>query len=470
MQACSFEDGFDHIDADFSSHTDVLTRSDCSEKNLYASSILKDKIITEEFVPVILSDFIDKSLFKDVDRYSIQKVSKGNKNLMYVVNFDKGGWVIISGRFNVDNIILASGSEGYFDPNQIDCPEVRFWLEMTEEMIEQEMIDDEDNTPNEILRSGPYDNETYVWVRFILEPQYSTTYNYSNLDHLVVTKWGQCEPWNYLCPLYNSTLCPLGCTAVAVGQMLYYLHDHITLPSGLFHTVVPYYYYHYNSSGYYCTSSVNRSNYTANSPRWALMETTNPGVLTSGVQYVGDLLIDIADRAESVFRLDGTAGHTSTALFSNYFGISCTKSNFSQSTVVSSLNDSLPVLVSAKISNNSNADGHEWIIDGYNSSHTVMDSRYRWRMVPPDSLSYYDPYAYDYVYTENEMHQFFPDVIEDEIIHEYSSFINYSYRMNWGWHDNQNSNDYDNALYSFGNWNVGQNNLNYQVKIYHNFH
>ena len=45
MQACSFEDGFDHIDADFSSHTDVLTRSDCSEKNLYASSILKDKII-----------------------------------------------------------------------------------------------------------------------------------------------------------------------------------------------------------------------------------------------------------------------------------------------------------------------------------------------------------------------------------------------------------------------------------------
>lgn len=39
-----------------------------------------------------------------------------------------------------------------------------------------------------------------------------------------------------------------------------------------------------------------------------------------------------------------------------------------------------------------------------------------------------------------------------------------------GWHDNRNSYDYDYGLYSFGNWDAGQHDLNYQIKIYHGFH
>ena len=470
VYACSEELTMSDNTSPVNQESVIKTRGDVPFQDPSVSAFIKGKKVTREFVPVILERSLDKTEFKDIDEYTLTTVTKDGRELIHVANFEKGGWAIVSGRFQTENQILAYGAEGEFDPNNIESPEVRFWLEMAEAMVENEMIEDEENDFEEMLRSGPYDNEPYVWVRFILDPQYFTTYNYSIVNHLVVTKWGQNEPWNYLCPYFGDVLCPLGCTAVAVGQMLYYLHGHIAFPSGLYHTIIPYYDYHYNSSDAYCTSSVIRSNYYSNSTRWASMATTNPGVLTTGVQYVGDLLIDIANRAESVFRIDETSGNTSTSLFSNYYDIYCTKSNFSQSTVVSSLNNSMPIMVSAKTSNSSNADGHEWIIDGYNSTYTVEDRRYKWRMVPPDSLSYFALYSYDYIYTEAEKQQFFPEVIEDEIVHEYSSFINYYYKMNWGWHDNRNSYDYDNGLYSFGNWDAGQHDLNYQIKIYHGFH
>ena len=452
----------------------VETRSDIEAPTISDFENNSTKaIIIQDNIPSIIRGFINQRGEDGQIIQTIKTIRKRDLNLAYAVNFKNGGWVIIAGISPRDKSpILAYSESGYFDPDSINNPGEAFWLEMNLIRLEQEMIDYQREEPS-VPRSTLYD-DPYVWVRFILGQDYSTTNNYSNVNHLIETKWGQNDPWNYKCPILNGTLCPLGCTAVAVGQMLYYLNDYNGSPSGLYHTIIPSYTYHNNNSGSYFTLTVTRTNYYSNSPRWASMATINPGSVTTSVEYVGDLLIDIADRAGSQFTLNSTSGETSTALFSNYYGISCTMSNYSQSTVINSLNDSIPVLVTAKISNSPGAKGHEWIIDGYNSSLTTVDHRYKWRMVPPDSLSYYGSSSYDYVYTESEMQQFYPNVIENEIIHEYSEFITYLLRMNWGWHDNQNiyndyNDDYDNRLYAMGAWNGGGYDLNYQIKIYHNF-
>ena len=62
---------------------------------------------------------------------------------MHVANFDKGGWAIVSERFQEGDLILAFGAEGEVDPDNIESPEFRFWLERAELMLEQEMIEDE---------------------------------------------------------------------------------------------------------------------------------------------------------------------------------------------------------------------------------------------------------------------------------------------------------------------------------------
>ncbi|MBQ6301148.1 MAG: C10 family peptidase [Bacteroidales bacterium] len=451
-------------------HSSVLNIIDSSSRH-------RSLIINQKNIHSIVQGFINTKVANEASIERITPIRKRGRDLAYAIDFKNGGWAIIAGISPVDRSpVLALSESGYFDKDKSFNPEESFWLETTMDIIEQAMIEYQ-NEEKSVNRSFTYD-DPYVWVRFILDPDYSTINNYSNLDHLIVTKWGQGDPWNYKAPSLNGSYCPVGCTAVAVGQMLYYLHNRIGKPSGLYHSIFPTYYCYFDFSGYYFESDVTRSNYISISPRWASMATINPGYLTTSVEYVGDLLIDIADRADAKFRLSSTSATLPTSLFSS-FGISCTKSNYSESTVINSLNDSIPVIVGALVSNDPDTTGHVWIIDGYNSSLTIVDHPYKWRMVPPDSLSYYSSTSYDYVFTEREMQQYYPDVIEDEIIHEYTYTSSYLYRMNWGWHDNQHTylnyyDDYDNRLYSYGYWDIEDyiNHVytyNYNIKIYHSF-
>ncbi len=443
----------------------ISTRSTIKEENNEMLCERKSKILKNN-IPAILSGFMIGDDVKRSQGYSINSVSNDRGDILHIVNFNSGGWAMVSGIYRDDSPILARSDSGTFDPDHIDNPEIAFWFERVKDAIEKELsIIENDGLESQSIRSINYD-DPYVWVRFPLGEQYSTVNNYSNLNHLTQTQWGQDEPWNYLCPAYGNDLCLLGCTPVAVGQLLYYLNGYLGKPSGLYHSIIPTYTYHYSSSGSYVTSTITRSNYNSPSTRWSDMPLSSPGYLSTEVQYVGDFLIDIANRASSKFypRSQGTEGSTSTSLFSNYYNISCSKSNtYVESTVINSLNTSIPVLVSGA---DSTYGSHEWLIDGYNSSLTNVDHLYKWRMVPPDSLNYYYN-QYDLVYTEQEMQQFYPDVIENEIIHEYSSYITYMLRMNWGWNGSHLSD-----LYSMSplGWNVDLYHLKNNVHFYYNFH
>ena len=71
------------------------------------------------------------------------------------------------------------------------------------------------------------------------------------------------------------------------------------------------------------------------------------------------------------------------------------------------------------------------IIDGCKKEVSMTDHMYKWVTMPTDSLQFYNNINYNYVFTESQMQQFYPDVVENQIDHEYSySSPSYHYRMN----------------------------------------
>ncbi len=88
-------------------------------------------------IPDILHGWMDPNneVFDGIDRekYSVITVSEEGYNLIYVVNFDDGGWVLISA-IMLDNgpILGFSGKSDitqYYDPNNIKAPAAIFLFE-----------------------------------------------------------------------------------------------------------------------------------------------------------------------------------------------------------------------------------------------------------------------------------------------------------------------------------------------------
>lgn len=436
IQGCTYKDNPSPVEQTTVRTLSSLTKS-VADRN---ASVVKEKpkVITRDALNDILSKGLGETSIKDTRRYSLKTISDEDTPIIHSVNFNDGGWALVAGRELPNNQIIAYGEEGAFDPDNIESPEVRFWFRMTKASLKQtfEIADREAESQigtalgqeeeESFLDSFSYD-DPYVWVRLYLG--YENSNIVTNLYHLTETKWGPDYPWNYKCPSFNNSQCYIGCMTVAVAQLLYYLHYNLGTPSGCYHTVDTS--YTWNNAGYY-TSNLTRGNYTAPSPRWDAMAKTNPYLLNTSTQYVGDLMIDVADRLGTRFDASGGAADFSTSVFP-YYNINCSSvQQYNSSQTITQLNNSLPVLVSGKESNN--ADGHAWLIDGYKKTITRTDHQYKWVTMPPDSLQYYNNINYNYVFTEAEMQQFYPDIEENEIVHEYSySTPSYLLRMNWGW-------------------------------------
>lgn len=416
---------------------------------------VKRAIISKEDLDDILSRNLGGTAIKDIMHYSSKTISEDGLLLLHSVSFEEGGWALVAGRELSQNQIIAYGEEGSFDPDNIESDEVRFWFNMTKSTLKHafERADKDVDYPADIESlvkdkenrsySFSYD-DPYVWVR--LDMGSENTNIVTSLNHLTETQWGQNYPWNYKCPSINGVRCPLGCTAVAVAQMLYYLHYNIGTPSGCYHTVDTS--YTWNNEGYY-TSNLIRSNYTAPSSRWNIMVKTNPSFLIPGAMYVGNLMIDVADRLSTHFASNGSSAVLTEGLF-NYYNINCSSQPYNSSQTILQLDNSKPVLVRG-FDYYSNS-GHAWLIDGYQKTETITDHQYKWVIMPPDSLQYYNNINYDYVFTETEMQQHYPGIEENQIIHNYSySSPSYLYRMNWGADGN-----YNGGLYSIdpSGWSV----------------
>ena len=475
-QACTFKDDYPEDNPSLTREYQSIpqTRSDYSIDR--PTNNIKSRVITAEVLDDILSKSLRNTSIKDVKSYSLKTISENNYPIIHSVNFDNGGWALVAGREIPENQIIAFGEEGFFDPDNIDSPEVRFWFSSTKRSLIKFFEQTDRETSDSLLGSASAKEEgdftdsfsyddPYVWVRLYIGTEDSTAYY--NKAHLTQTQWGQLSPWNYKCPSLNGDKCPTGCSTVAVAQMLYYLHFNLGTPSGLYHTIDTS--FTWNSDGYF-VSNLTKSDYNSPSSRWDAMSLDRYDYYTHYTTYVGDLMINIADSLRTKFKPGGSEAPVTTAIFQNY-GISCSKLSYNSAQVITSLKNSMPVVVRGTDTtsrSNTNGEGHAWLIDGYREEVTWHKHQYKWVIMPPDSLSYYNNINYDYVFTDSEMQRYYPDIEENEIVYTYTaSAPNYLFRMNWGW-----DGSYNYGLYSIlpSGWDPGYNPpFDYNTQMFINF-
>ena len=314
-------------------------------------STVKSRKVLASDVQSILKNKFDRKKTRGSERYSLNTIQKNGNPMLHIVNYDEGGWAIITGNRREENQILAMSDVGHFDPDNITNSNVAFWFAMQLEQMEavefeEDVMADMNGNSNVSVNSIPPFDDEYVWVRLPLEPIETTTLK--EVGPLLTTKWGQGYPWNYNCPYFakSGKWAPTGCPAVAVAQLLYYYHFHLGVPSGLYHSIVPT--YKYNKHKDYYTLSVTRSDYHANSNRWEEMAKTYRSRCAS-TDYVGDLMIDIGERVGITYSENGSG-----AAFDDYknvfslYGLSSNAIDYNSDKLISSLNDNKPVLISSR--------------------------------------------------------------------------------------------------------------------------
>lgn len=430
---------------------DKVSVKDTMEKD---PAPLKSKRVLACDVLPILKNHIDKRNVQSTKDYTLNTIYKNGNPMLHIVNYKKGGWAIIAGNKRNSQQILATNENGYFDPSNITNSNVAFWFDTQLAIMETIEFENPYVTNNDTMaiNSIPPFNDEYVWVRLPLEPQVTTSL-YSELGHLLTTKWGQGYPWNYNCPTIDGLKAPTGCVAVAVAQLLYYFHFNFDTPRGLYHSIIP----TYTQQADYYTSSVTRMDYQPNSDRWQQMATSysyrNPST-----DYVGDLMIDIGSRIGMQYRQK-----SSGAIFDNYkdvfslYGLFSDAVDYNPNKVISTLKTHKPVLISSKrikakqtqTDDDTEYEGHAWVIDGYKCYRTETDNAYKWVIMPPDSLSFYNNINYDYVLTDEEKRWRYPNVYEGLVEHNYTTQYQYYLKMNWGYDGSYDNNDYDTGSYSW---------------------
>lgn len=431
------------------------------------SSAEADK--AQRFTEKMLDSLIKVSPFKG--KHTVITDNKVRSNIapsLYVVNFDEGGWMIVAGHVRNENQVLAYSETGSFNPSEISNQGVRLWYDLTKAQMEDVEIDPEQEQSPESAEAAVSSTnfvidsqQEYYWVRLPL-PATTIATDQGYVDSLLVTKWGQGDPWNIKTPSPSGAFCHTGCVAVSCAQILYYLKKTKNFSIGLYDVSGTYASSYSTDGEYYYISSINRTNYQPDSDKWDKMkisENDNRYGVTN--VPVAELMFDIAEHAGMQFYSFGSGTTISTTLFGHY-NVICDESDYDFATVRRSLDAGMPVEISCY---QTSRRGHSWVIDGYQVNETRTDRAYQWKLIPPDSLQYYNNLDYDYVLTESQKQFSYPDVEENQIEHNYSYRTDNYLTMNWGW-----DGDYDNGHYSINpDWTVSNYRFWRDAKIIHNF-
>jgi len=274
-----------------------------------------------------------------------------NDNLMYVINFKNGGFIIYSadkrakpirafslkGEFNTDNTKFNSGLKDWYKLN-IDVIDnlKKSNIEQSEEMKiawKKQSIQNLFNSSAKLAQKAP---DPELEPLDPLDDSYCTDY-YKTVGPLIGTAWYQSGSFNdALNSSYNCETAdpepPVGCVAIAIGQIMYY-HKH---PSS------------YN---------------------WSSMS------LTSGTTETQILLKEIGDAVNMHYDCDGSWAYTwkiDNAFTGHFSYSSAVKQDYTWSAVVQELNWGKPVLLSGS-TNRLGTKGHAWVCEGYIRSSTCIE-------------------------------------------------------------------------------------------------
>lgn len=330
---------------------------------------------------------------------TIETIVYKDDTLMYLVNFQNNqGWELIAADKRLP-IMLAENEEGGFEIKSLP-PGLSVWLDdLANRIYELKQTDEGEITSREYqiwLNIETYSNylsgaptQKIIDQDLIpIDEGYWTLVGVTttNLPTITVgpftqTKWGQGYPWNTCVPFTDnslSTRCPAGCVAIAGAQMGYFLHDKLGVPVNAPGSGVCYGYSDGSSKNY----SFSFSNFS--SSVWGSMAHY---YYSSGTNYAAYLIGYIGMNIDMDYDEEGSAtGMGDLMDFYDDWGISCGDQDYSSSTVLSSLNNGYPVIVSADRKyyttflgiNIPHYRGHAWIIDGYESRRVKYTYYYEW--------------------------------------------------------------------------------------------
>lgn len=420
---------------------------------------------------------------------TFDSIDRDGVPMLYIVNFEDG-WAVYSADKRMPPII-AENENGFFNWRKTDNPGVKGWISEITDAISvirqnesKETVNDNTNlwegkliSKIEYPRKTRLESPLYTWTKIpvsqIVQGDSVQTYG-----PYLSTKWGQTHPWNGKLPIYaGNTHYKTGCVAVAVSQLLYYYHNTIGTPSGLYHDITVSGWTYHPQAGdtpAHYTSTLTRENYTYNSNRWNQMlpdlTAYNPYSPSSvdGANYVSDLMVDVGNRVSMKYKADGSSSWSDilkaqTAL--PYYGLNGTLGAFNSSPVVSNLQQQHPCYMRGY--DIVQDGGHAWVVDGVKIYRQIILTTYEWIQ------GYvYGEYPNGEPATSEEavlaaMEEWGDKPEDGMITHEYSYSIpyRYSYHMNWGW-----GGSYDGFFYSVNDLTVGGYQFTTNQQVLYNIH
>ena len=373
--------------------------------------------------------------------WNIEPVIYSGDTLLYIVNYDQAnGWKIISADKRTQ-CVFAEENTGEFELDKLN-PGIATWIDDLAERIfvlkkhgEFDTSDVSYNIWSDIKNYRSFksqkddiktmippdgiDPENGYWQLVSIT---STALPSFQVGPLVNTKWGQGTPWNSCVP-YNreyTERCLTGCVAVAGAQMLYYLHYNISKPLNMYSVGSCYGWSEDDASSYYFNFS------NSNSTTWDLM--AKKYYDAGGQDRVSTLMGFVGNSINMDYSDEGSSASTGDLeSYIKSYNIDCNYTDYNYSTVLSSLNSNMPVIVRAErfdkwvsflgINLWKTYVGHAWLIDGYETTRTEYTRTYEWVVI--DNGEPTEPSMY---------------IIEDygEKTETYVSATTYLI-MNWGW-------------------------------------
>lgn len=170
--------------------------------------------------------------------YTVTPYIEGGDTLMYIVDY-RAGWEVFSNSFNMPMSLLKSETGNFSDFQSNANPAIKCLFDQIKELLRSE-----NDSPLPQAVAGyeewfPYSNSSLSSGSGPVDPpggealytlvgQKENSHRAESVPHLITTHWHQEDPMNRFMPFQQFNTdehISVGCTAVAVGQFLYYANN-----------------------------------------------------------------------------------------------------------------------------------------------------------------------------------------------------------------------------------------------------
>lgn len=496
LASCTSQDDALHPNLDFTKSTKTEEEVSRYQVSLRSATYFANKLQLED------------GATRQIRR--IDPVTKDADTLLYFVNFDAGkGWVVLSGDKRTEPI-LASSTMGDIDLKSMGASAVWF-NDLADRIYALKHSDHSDTLSSNYAMWGKIDTlalglrakgtnprEKGTAQARILDKNwdnpnrddsdYDPDYEYVLVDSkvevlldtivgpLLQTRWGQGYPWNQYSPYWQDTgfQCPTGCVAVSGAQLLYYFHFLKNKPRN-FYTELQ------GEGQIHDESGKGTFSYVFNNlseEAWKKMALNKAGS-REGTALVSMLMTYVGLHVEMHYGLEASGAQDSRLVhLYRDFGIGAEYADYDPALVRSSLDKRLPVNVSAYSERTLRyvfpfkekwfySGGHSWIIDGYKGKEIRYS--YTYERLPkfkrkedvdetPRAIHYDSGMRDQRMASSSRAHYGYTDVEVKR---------SYSWKMNFGWDDNDIGGDYNTGESDV--WSTSIGGFLYKKKIIHNF-